>query len=71
MMDDVFVYVIPLPRQIDEMVTPCPDGFTIYLADRLDDDERRRAFDHAMRHIENGDFWKEAADQVELAAHND
>ena len=38
------------------MITPCHDGYTIYLADRLDETSRIKAYKHAMKHINNNDF---------------
>lgn len=33
--------------------------------------KQRMSAEHELRHIEEDDFGKEAADQIELAAHND
>ena len=30
-MDDVFVYYVSLPPGVNEMVTPCPEGYTAYI----------------------------------------
>lgn len=70
-MDDIYVYCVTLPSGIDEIVMPCKGGYTVYLADRLDRAGRITAYAHAMKHIEQNDFGKEDADQIELAAHND
>lgn len=67
-MDNIYTYVIDLPPGIDEMVTPCLDGYTIYLADRLDQRGRQKAFDHAMRHVWNDDFSKTNVQEIERHA---
>lgn len=68
-MDDVYVYCIPLPEGINELVSPGADGFTVYISDRLDRDHRIKAYRHALRHIKDGDFDKTSAELVELHAH--
>ena len=69
-MDDVFIYYLDLPRGINEMVTPCLDGYTIYIDARLDDEGRKKAYRHAMWHIINGDFDEEGnIQEIEYKAH--
>ena len=70
-MDEIYVYCIPLPVGINEIVTPCCDGFTIYIADRLDQDHRIRAYHHALRHIRNNFRKGESVQRIELHAHRD
>ena len=56
-MDDTFVYCVPLPSSINEMVTPCDGGeFTIYINETLSYEKKIEAYNHALRHIANGDF---------------
>jgi hypothetical protein len=68
-MDDVFTYFVPLPDGIHEMVTPCADGFTVYIDSDLDEAHRIRAYNHAIRHIMRGDFEKENVQEIEEEAH--
>ena len=68
-MDDIFVYFVPLPSSIHEMVTPCADGYTIYIADWLDQDHRIKAYEHALAHIRNNDFEKDNVQEIEMVAH--
>lgn len=69
-MDDVYIYFTDLPNRIHEMVTPCCDGYTIYIDDRLDEIGRWKAYSHAMRHIINGDFSKTNVQLIESGAHS-
>lgn len=69
-MDDVFVYLVDLPAKIDEAVTPCLDGYTIYINSNLDNDSRLKAYAHAMFHIMNNDFEKINVQAIEAEAHN-
>ena len=68
-MTDKFVYLIPLPPGINEMVTPCPEGHTIYIDSSLDDAHQLRAYQHALNHIEHNDFAKENVQEIESDAH--
>ncbi len=67
--EDVFVYLVDLPDGINEMVTPCRDGHTIYIDARLDLAHRQKAYEHAMWHIEHNDFQKADVQQIEAVAH--
>ena len=70
MTDNIYHYVVPLPEGVREAVLECLDGYTIYTADRLDEDGTRKAFNHALRHIRNHDFEKEiSVNSIERAAH--
>lgn len=67
---DIYHYTVPLPDGVDEAVLPGIDGYTVYTADRLDDDSRKKAYLHAIKHIIREDFSKnEAVDQIEANAH--
>lgn len=70
-MDRIFVYLIKMPHGISEAVLPCEDGYTIYLEESLTREELIRAYDHAISHIDNGDFYDEtrSVSQKELRAH--
>lgn len=67
-MDRIFVYLVDLPTKIHEMVTPCADGYTIYINARLSNLARVEAYDHALWHINNNDFEKEDAQEIESGA---
>ena len=69
MTDDVHVYVINLPDGINEMITPCSDGYTIYIDDKLSPEGRRRAYAHALYHINNKKIKKSDVNQIEIEAH--
>lgn len=66
---DIYVYIVKLPDKVNELVTPCEGGYTVWLSDRLDDEHRRKAYRHALRHIRNNDFEKDDVQQVEKDAH--
>ena len=64
-MVDVFTYLVELPDQIEEMVVPCLDGYTVYIDQNLTAERRVSAFRHALRHILRGDHEKADVGQIE------
>lgn len=68
-MDDVYVYCVDLPSGIHEMVTPCADGFTVYLNNADSEFRKKKAFEHAIAHIRNNDFGKVDVQGIEMIAH--
>lgn len=69
MADNVYVYIIDLPDRVNEMITPCLDGYTVYLNARLTYAGRVRAYHHALRHIDKNDFEKCIVQEIEKDAH--
>ena len=68
-MDDVYVYMTRLPDGIYEIVTPCADGYTVWIDDRLGSAEMADAYEHALWHIRNGDFERSDVQEIEYHAH--
>ena len=71
-MDRIFVYLIKMPYEnVHEFVTPCEDGYTIYLDKDLTYEQMKEAYEHALIHIENRDFWdfSLSVSQKEMRAH--
>ena len=64
-MVDVYTYLVKLPDQIEEMVVPCIDGYTVYIDANLTAERRVSAFRHALRHILQGDHEKADVGQIE------
>ena len=69
MTDNIYVYMVNLPSGINEAVTPCGDGYTIYIDDKLSPEGKRRAYSHALYHITNHDFEKSDVNAIEIEAH--
>ena len=69
MTDDIYIYLIDMPGKINEIVLPCVGGYTVYIDKKLDHDSQLRAYEHALKHIENGDFQKTNATLLEVYAH--
>ena len=70
-MNDVYVYLIDMPYKVHEVVSPCLDGnYTVYLNSRLSYQDRVKAYNHALRHIETCDFeCEEDIQTIEARAH--
>ena len=68
-MDDVYVYLEPLPDGINEMTMPCFGGYTIYLDPRQGFESMVKSYKHALSHIQNNDFSKLDVQNIEEKAH--
>lgn len=68
---DIYVYCVPLPGKCREAVTVDTedDGYTIYLNEKLSPDQRRRSYEHALRHIVRNDFALDDVQMIECEAH--
>lgn len=66
----IYTYLVRLPgNDINEIVLPCMDGYTIYIDERLTREQQLKAYCHAMRHIKNADFEKTDVSKIEKEAH--
>jgi len=68
-MDDIFIYIVPLPRGVHEIVTPCADGYTVYIDESLTPEGKMDAYNHALYHIDHNDFSKDNIQSIERRAH--
>lgn len=59
------MYFVALPDGINEMVTPCDLGYTVYLDINLDEHQRKKAYLHALEHIKRCDFEKDNIQRIE------
>lgn len=72
MQNDVHVYIVDLPSGVHECVMPDTedDGYTVYLNRTLSEEARRRAFDHALKHINSRHFEDgKTVQEIEAEAH--
>lgn len=62
------VHFLDMETEIEEQVICNTDGsFTIIINSRLNQERQMLAYQHALLHIVNDDFYKKEADSVELA----
>ena len=70
-MDDVYVYFIQFEsHKVHEFVVPCPDGYTVYIDEDLDQASREAAYAHAMEHIRAQDWEMDSVQEIEARAHH-
>lgn len=67
--DDVFIYFVHLPNGINELVTPCSEGYTVYIDKDLPYEKKINAYYHAISHIKDEDFTKHNVQRIEQKAH--
>lgn len=68
---DVNIFLVNFPSPGKEMVVPNEDGsYTILINARLSQEGQLRAYQHAMKHIQNEDFEKSDVQSIEFKAHN-
>lgn len=71
-MEDIFVQVIDMDVMIPEQVVKNQDGsYTIFLNARYSHEYNLKSYQHAIEHINNGDFDRECGNVqvIEAAAH--
>lgn len=67
---DVNVFLVNFPTPGNEMVVPNEDGtYTILINAKLSQDGQIKAYQHALDHINNGDFEKSDIQSIEFQAH--
>jgi hypothetical protein len=69
-MDNIFIYYVEFPNNVKEMITPCYDGYTIYINRKLPREARNKAYQHALTHIRNNDFNGANISAIEIRAHD-
>ena len=68
---DVNVVLVDFPNNQREMVVSNEDGsYTILINAKLSHDSQLRAYSHALKHINDGDFGKQDIQTIEAHAHN-
>lgn len=69
-MYDIFVHYINMDVCVKEQVVKnTDDSFSIFINARRSYETQVQAYVHAMKHICNGDFDEQCADNIELSAH--
>ena len=65
-LNNVYVYLNDeMPAKQAEYVTPCLNGYTVYINAKLNHERQLQAFQHALKHIESGDFDVDRAEDVQ------
>lgn len=69
-MDNLHIYLAPLPPNINEVVLPCEDGYTVYLRESLTHEACLDAYNHALGHIARNEFYTGNVQDIEAQAHS-
>lgn len=68
--DNVGVHIINMDTAVHEQIVLNDDGsFSIFLNARLNRETQIVAYNHALHHILNDDFYKSNVDSIEYQAH--
>ena len=69
--NDIYVYIVDgLPVSVSEAICPCGAfSYTIYINARLSMEGQREAYNHALRHIQRGDWEGKDVQIIEREAH--
>ena len=70
-MDYINTNIVDIPdTQVREFVTENADGgHSVFINARLSHSAQLKAYDHAMKHIENHDFEKDDVQRIEAEGH--
>lgn len=67
---DANIFLVNFPTSEKEMVVQNEDdSYTILINAKLSQDGQLKAYQHALNHINNGDFEKSDVQNIELQAH--
>lgn len=59
-LDDIIIRIVPLPRGVRGCTVPDENGdYNIYIAERLDPEDRVKVFRHEVEHIRRLHFQSE------------
>lgn len=69
-LDDLFVRLVP-NLSVNEMITPCENGYSVYIKEELPEEKKVEALYHAYVHKKNNDFTRSDIQDIEARAHYD
>lgn len=69
MTDDIYTYSADLPIGVKEIVTPCLDGYTVYVNSRYTRETQTGSYLHAVGHIECEDWERQDVQEIESRQH--
>lgn len=67
-LDDLFVRLVP-NLSVNEMITPCENGYSVYIKEELPEEKKIEALYHAYVHKKSNDFGKCDVQDIESKAH--
>lgn len=71
MMEEINVQLLNMDTKIPEhLVKNNDDSYTIFINARLSRERQLKSYYHALRHINEDDFYKENVQEIETDAHS-
>lgn len=71
-MEEINVQLLDMDTKIPEhLVKNSDDSYTIFINARLSRDSQLKSYYHALRHINEDDFYKENVQEIEAEAHRE
>ena len=67
-LDDLFVRIVP-NLSVNEMITPCENGYSVYIKEELPEEKKIEALYHAYVHKKSNDFGNIDIQDIESKAH--
>ena len=67
-LDDLYIRIIP-NLKVNEMITPCENGYSVYIKEELPEEKKIEALYHAYMHKHGNDFTKTDVQNIESNAH--
>lgn len=68
---DIFVHLMNLPGSAYEAVTQNEDGtYSVFIDAQLSPQGQKKAYEHALEHIQGLDFEKQNVQEIEAHAHH-
>ena len=67
-LDDLFVRLVP-NLSVNEMITPCENGYSVYIKEELPEEKKIEALYHAYIHKKSNDFENTDIEDIESRAH--
>ena len=67
-LDDLFVRLVP-NLSVNEMITPCENGYSVYIKEELPEEKKVEALYHAYVNKKNNDFTRSDIQDIEARAH--
>lgn len=67
-LDDLFVRIVP-NLSVNEMITPCENGYSVYIKEELPEEKKVEALYHAYVHKKSNDFGNIDIQDIESRAH--
>ena len=68
-MDEIYVRCVVMPADVKGFTLPGADGYNVYINDLLSQEDRIRAYEHELKHIQQGDFGEGDVQEIESATH--